>query len=192
MLYPHLRVGGYDHRTEEREPMKDNAPAKPELDPELLAMEAQAGGMITSDQYHRLEAIAGPGKRSASAGPEAKTKNRTRRGRRALARRDARPDLVNRSHARLGRAKPVKSKMQMEIEFRAAVREQLSGIKLSKVLRECAELRYVAGTPGLGNVWQLSRASTATIQGIPGLGAVRRQKIKAWLQSRNVPVSWEA
>lgn len=119
---------------------------------------------------------------------------RDRRGRphpnRAIKRIAHKPDPAKQPFARLGRAKPVKSAMQREIEFRAAVRGELSRIKLTSILRECPEVKFLAGVPGFRSVWQLSQASTATIQEIPGLGPTRRKKIHTYLKGKNVPVRW--
>lgn len=112
--------------------------------------------------------------------------------RRAMLRQGQTPDPKTRPHARLGRAKMVKSQPQLMIEYQAAVRGELSRIKLTRLQGECPEIKYLLGTPGLKNVWQLSQAPTAWIQAIPGLGPARRKKIRAYLTGKGIQVIWAA
>jgi hypothetical protein len=97
------------------------------------------------------------------------------------------PERAARSHARLGRAKPVKSRAQVAIELHSAIRAELRHLKLSQLQGECPEIKFVLG---LRTVWNLSQASTVTIHAIPGLGPARRKKVYDYLTSKNVPVSW--
>jgi len=169
----------------------------PEIDDELAAMEANAAGARGVNRTQAmLNAVLGKrsGKGTPSQGP---TKQRSGQGR-ALRRQmergapGYRPDPAKRSHARLGRAKLVKSQAQIASEFRASARAQLSKAKLHLLLPHCPDIKYVVGTPGIRNAWQLSTASTATIHAIPGLGPKRRQAIRKYLLEHQVPVHWEA
>lgn len=124
-------------------------------------------------------------------GPQtALVRGRARRTRRAMERVGVDPDRRTQPHARIGRARLAKSDVQRGIEFRTAVRAELSRIKVYRLVRECAELKYLAGVPGLANVWQLCRASTETMHSIPGLGPARLAKVRAYLVGKNIPVSW--
>lgn len=171
---------------------------EPEIDDELAAMEANAPGArgITQkiiDTVLRKST----GKGLKTQGPTGGTKHGKARSqgraiRRAMGRVGQSPDPHKSPHARLGRRKLTKSQPQLASEYRAAIRGELSRIKLTKLLTECPELKFVAGVPGLGNVWQLSQAPTARIHDIPGMGPARRKKIRAYLIGRNVPVVWEA
>src|SRR5689334_9253482 len=96
--------------------------ALPEIDDELAAMEANApGARGVNRTQSMLNAVLGKrsGKGTPSQGP---TKQRSGQGR-AVRRQMERgapgykPDPTKRSHARLGRAKPVKSQAQIASEF---------------------------------------------------------------------------
>jgi hypothetical protein len=102
------------------------------------------------------------------------------------------PDPRKQPHARLGRAKAVKSQAQIASEFRAAARAQLVKIKLHLILPHCPDIKYVVGTPGIRNVWQLSQQTNATMAAIPGLGPKRRKAILKYLHEHQVPTTWDA
>jgi hypothetical protein len=171
------------------------APALPEIDPEMAALEAGSKGKAKTLAESILAALSGrrtKGQPSLGPGSLPKTvMSADRATKRAVQRREAR-DPAKSPHARLGRAKPVKSKAQQESEFRAAIRAQLSRIPLTMILKDCPDVKYIVGVPGIRNVWQLSRASTATVHAIPGLGPKRRQAVRRYLAEQRVPVSWEA
>ena len=118
-----------------------------------------------------------------------------RKNRRAIARADHAPTVAGRPHARLGRAKlaaPIKGPKQLALEEMAATRAYLSKIPVTALASEFPDIKYVAGVPGIRDVWQLAQARTETIHGIAGLGPVRRKKLRAYLTSKNVPVVWAA
>lgn len=163
-------------------------PALPEIDDELAALEANSPAR-TGVMNRILNSIAAKAK-SPNHGPVKVTPDHSRRTRRAMAR--SAPDYkpVN-THGRLGRAKPVKSQAQLAYEYKTAVRGALSRIKVVRLITECPELKFVAGTPGLKTVWQLSQAPTEWIHSIPGLGEKRRKRIHAYLIGKDVPVAWK-
>ena len=161
---------------------------KPEIDPELAAMEASSPhvqGLVGRMIQGRRAAAGRAGKRSMQ-----EPKSIGRRAQRALVRADGLPQIPQ-GRIRSG-AKLAKSKMQQEIEYRAVVRKMLWKIKLELLLPDVPDLRFVIGQPGLRNVWQLCQAPTGTIHEIPGLGPARRKKIRAYLIGKDVPVAWEA
>lgn len=177
-------------------------PPTPEIDPELAAMEAgTAPRESMTERLLRTVLNRREAKGTPTQGPKAGEKgvrdSRRERGqgrttRRAMERYKGTPDRKTQPHARLGRGKPVKSQAQLASEYRQVLRSQLSRIKITMLLAECPEVKFVCGVPGLRNVWQLSRATTEFIHAVPGLGPARRKKIKAYLQSKQVPVAWEA
>lgn len=181
-------------------------PPTPEIDPELAEMEAEASGKskarVVTERLLRTVLARRESKGTPTQGPKGGEKSvrdqrRSMSEGRAIRRTvershpDYKPDPRKRSHARLGRAKPVKSQFQLASEYKAAVRAELSRIKVIRLIAECPEIKFVAGVPGLKTVWQLSQAPTAWIHAIPGLGEKRRQKLHAYLISRQVPVAWK-
>lgn len=180
-------------------------PAKPEIDPELEAMEAEMAANGPKTLAQKLVGAAATLMRGDSKGKKSKgpTGNRGNpndqrhlmsEGRMA-ARAAKRMEGVDRSrspHARLGRAKPVKSPEQREREYRRAMEAELKSINLTRLVKDCPEMKFVIGVPGMKNVWQLSQAPTEWVHAIPGLGAARRKKIRAYLVKQNVPVVWAA
>jgi hypothetical protein len=115
-------------------------------------------------------------------------RGQARRARRAMRSEEA-PDRKTLNHARLGRAKPAGARMRA---YQAELRRVLTGVKLKALLTECAEMKLVAGTPGLTTVWQLANASNEKIHGIGGLGPARRRKLRAYLTNKGISVKWEA
>lgn len=178
--------------------MKDNRPAAPVIDDELAEMEAHAHvssvRKVIDSVMRQVKAT--PTNRAPNEKSHRDKRNspsaQGRTVRRAMLRQGQTPDPKTRPHARLGRAKMVKSQPQLVIEYRAAVRGELSRIKLTRLQGECPEIKYLLGTPGLKNVWQLSQAPTAWIQAIPGLGPARRKKIRGYLVGKGIQVIWEA
>jgi hypothetical protein len=169
-------------------------PAKPEVDPELAALEAGRVERFVSNLIQKAAEV----RKIHNVGVKSRVESRDKRGgshgraaRRALARSDSGPDPRTRPHARLGRAKPVKSPQQWEWERQRAIQPVLSKVKLTMLLTECPEIKFVAGTPGLKNAWQLARATSETIHAIQGLGPARRKRIHAYLTGKNVPVVWK-
>lgn len=156
--------------------------------------------METKEIVDKVAAI-GRAKTARGAVPSAGTKavrdkrrtsGRDRAVRRAVKRSDSVPEVTGRAHARLGRAKLSKGTEQIAIEQRAATRAYLSKVKITLLVSECPDVKFLAGVPGIKTTWQLSQASTATIHAIPGLGPVRRKKIRAYLIGKRIPVIWEA
>lgn len=179
--------------------MVASPPPIPEVDPELAELEEQAhkGKSIIRTIQERLLRTKGT-PRSGQDPQRGGTRDKRhemgmgRRTRRAMARGGKDPDRRKTPHARLGRAKARTPIFIQDANYRNEVRKALSRIKTIKLVVDCPEAKYVAGVPGLGNVWQLSQAPTAWIQSIPGLGPARRKKLRAYLVSKNVPVAWEA
>lgn len=169
--------------------MRDN---KPEVDPELIAMEMamapSAAAYVVAEADKKRETDPN----MKHHGPKGKTESMGRRERRA--RRIMKPtmEITGRTHARIGRAKPVKSEMQRGIEMRRALREELSRMKLVTMIKDCPEIRFVAGVPGFRTAWQLTQASTATVSAIPGFGPKRRAAVRAYLTGHGATVLWEA
>lgn len=176
-------------------------PPTPEIDPELAAMEAEAGAPTGSVLERLLQTVLRrKDAKATSHGVPAEKGHRDRRRaagqarmtRRAMERYGNNPDRKAQPHARMGRSRLKKSPRQVEWEFKTQARQELSRIRLTTVLPQCAEIKYVIGTPGLKNVWQLCQASTATIHAIPGFGPKRRQAVRKYLVENQVPVAWEA
>lgn len=170
------------------------APDKPEIDPELAAMEATA---VTSP-VSTLQRLIGSAMSRAKPGHQPVAARDRRRGvseGRATVRAVKQlqgTDRKNTPHARLGGAKLVKPAWVVERDYKRAVRAELSKIKLSRLVGECPEMKWVAGVPGMKTAWQLSQAPTAWVHAIPGLGAARRKKIRKYLVDKGVTVLWEA
>jgi len=100
------------------------------------------------------------------------------------------PENRSRPFARLGtRAKPVKDPVWQSMQSALAATKILKGIRIWKLVEECPEMRLVEQ---YGSVYALSRLSTESIRLVPGLGPVKRKKIREYLLSKNVPVKWEA
>jgi len=114
-----------------------------------------------------------------------------RRVRRVMAQSTKVPDRAARPHARLGGAKLTKSEAQRASEERLAMRGYLSKVKVTRLLVECPEVKWVASVPGIRNVWQLSQLPTSAIREIPGLGPARRRNLRAYLVGKSIPVAWE-
>lgn len=184
-------------------------PALPEIDPELAAMEAEMAAAhgdepVSVDAGTLQRILAGlrnkkHAVKSTGAPAKAGRDNRHKAGydrqmRRAVERgaEDYTPDRSKSPHARLGRAKPKQDHRFAVYEYKMAMRQQLSKIKLTMLLTECPEIKFVVGVPGLRNVWQLSQATTATVHAIPGFGPKRREAVRKYLVGRRVPCSWEA
>jgi len=171
-------------------------PAPPEIDPELAQLEA--GKSQARTFMERVLANLGrKGKGKPSLGPVGKAKhgsqpNEERWRRRAIARYGTNPDPKKTPHGRLGRAKAVKSKTRSQIQYQLKqdARKALSRIRVTRLMTDCPDMKYVASVPGLGNVWQLCQASTPTIHEISGLGPKRRKAIHDYLASKNVPCKW--
>lgn len=165
-----------------------NAPAKPEIDPELAEMEANAVHKFIDGLMGK---IGGKGKGVPTNGPQGKPPS-DRSRRRALLRMGQPVDPKTVTHGRVGRLKPVKSQFQENMEFRNAARSELVRIKLTTIQPQCPDVKYIIGTPGIRNVWQLSQAPAALIHSIPGLGPKRRQAVLKYLRDNQVPVVWVA
>jgi len=176
-------------------------PAPPEIDPELAEMEAEAGTKGKSQARTFMERIlanlARKDKGRPSHGPAGKEKhgpapNVDRMMRRAIARVGTNPDPKKTPHGRLGRAKATERKRPSQIQYQLKqdARKALSRIRVTRLMTDCPDMKYVASVPGLGNVWQLCQASTPTIHEISGLGPKRRKAIHDYLASKNVPCKW--
>jgi hypothetical protein len=174
-------------------------PAPPEIDPDLADLEAEAKGKSQARTFMErvLANLARKGKGKPSQGPVGKAKhgpqpNEDRWKRRQLARYGTNPDPKKTAHGRLGRAKATERKRpsQIQYQFKEEARKALSRIRVTRLLADCPDMKYVASVPGLGNVWQLSQASTPTIHEIAGLGPKRRKAIHDYLASKNVPCKW--
>lgn len=170
---------------------------EPEIDDELAELEANAPGAQgkTRQNVHKfIQAIQGMAAKTApTAGPTGKpTSDRTKR--RALMRGvpGYKPDPKTRPHARLGRAKPVKSQAQLASEYRAAARGMLTKAKLTLVLPHCPEVKYVMEGTRIKNVWTLSQMTQEQINAVPGLGPKRRKALWTYLREHQVPTVWAA
>lgn len=176
-------------------------PPKPEIDPEVAELEANAphAGHVQRFINNLV------GRKSAKGDPTQGPKNgagkgvrdvrglagKDRRMRRALERMGTDPDPRKRSHARIGRAKVANQQHQTAAEFRQAARKQLTKAKLEMILPFCPEAKYVKDAlPKVRNVWQLSQLSTATVRAVPGLGPKRRKALLDYLHSHQVPTKW--
>lgn len=189
-------------------------PPKPEIDPEVAEIEANAMRLRSEDTGHshaevsRVQKLINGlvGRQRAKGDPTQGPKNgagkgvrdsrnvagKDRRLRRAMERMGTDPDRTKRPHARIGRAKVSNQQHRLAAEFRQAARKQLVKVKLTTILPHCPDLKYVIGQPGIKNVWQLSQQTTATINAISGLGPKRRKAILDYLHSHQVPTKWTA